>query len=84
MIARGPDVSHFKPACSAVAACGLSGSSKYRVVPVSSVYRLSWSKTLVPGTISITRSSSTHKPILNDGRERSQARLRVSNLRSKS
>jgi hypothetical protein len=29
----GPEVSHFKPADSAVAACGLSGSSKYRVVP---------------------------------------------------
>lgn len=33
MMGTGPDVSHFKPADSAVAAWGLSGSSKYRVVP---------------------------------------------------
>jgi len=33
MIGTGPEVSHFKPAESDVAAWGRSGSSKYRVVP---------------------------------------------------
>jgi hypothetical protein len=33
MIGIGPEVSHFKPVNSEVAAWGLSGSSKYRVVP---------------------------------------------------
>ena len=33
MIGTGPEVSHFKPVDPGVAAWGLSGSSKYRVVP---------------------------------------------------
>lgn len=33
MMGTEPDVSHFNPADAALAICGLSGSSKYRVVP---------------------------------------------------
>lgn len=33
MMGTGPLVSHFMPAWAPVATCGLSGSSKYRVVP---------------------------------------------------
>jgi hypothetical protein len=63
-------VSHFKPACSDVAACGLSGSSKYLVVPfrpldeiVNGIQELS-----IPGTDSMTRSSKIPKPILRMNR----------------
>lgn len=33
MMGSGPLVSHFRPVWAPVATCGLSGSSKYRVVP---------------------------------------------------
>jgi hypothetical protein len=37
MIGTGPLVSHFRPVVPSVAICGLSGSSKYRVVPLVNV-----------------------------------------------
>jgi hypothetical protein len=37
MIGTGPLVSHFRPVILSLAICGLSGSSKYRVVPMISV-----------------------------------------------
>lgn len=40
MIGTGPDVSHFRPADAALATWGLSGSSKYLVVPWNNQYKV--------------------------------------------
>lgn len=77
MMGIGPLVSHLRPSTPSLENCGRSGSSKYLVVPESrgrtivsrdgssGIMEIQLCQVSVPGTCSITRSSSTPSPILS-------------------